>query len=133
MVTIAGYFKILGPKGFINQKALSIFILVMLCYFMFIVANLAQEEVCMEKPEETVAELPPGSSFGEISVLCNIPQPCTVQVLQLCRLLRIDKQSFSSILDIYFYDGRKILNNLLDVIFVELDLNLQFLYTSRLV
>lgn len=72
------------------------------------------EEVCMEKPEETVAELPPGSSFGEISVLCNIPQPCTVQVLQLCRLLRIDKQSFSSILDIYFYDGRKILNNLLD-------------------
>ncbi|KAJ6290789.1 hypothetical protein OIU78_026519 [Salix suchowensis] len=64
--------------------------------------------------EETVKLLPPNSSFGEISILCNIPQPYTVRVCELCRLLRIDKQSFSNILEIYFHDGRKILDNLLE-------------------
>ncbi|XP_058185385.1 potassium channel SKOR-like [Rhododendron vialii] len=64
--------------------------------------------------EETVSELEPNSSFGEISILCNIPQPYTVRVCKLSRLLRVDKQSFSSILDIYFHDGRRILNNLLE-------------------
>ncbi|PON83170.1 Voltage dependent potassium channel [Trema orientale] len=65
--------------------------------------------------EETVSFLQPHSSFGEISILCNIPQPYTVRVCELCRLLRLDKQSFTNILDLYFYDGRKILNNLLEV------------------
>ncbi|KAG5247268.1 Potassium channel SKOR family protein [Salix suchowensis] len=64
--------------------------------------------------EETVKLLPRNSSFGEISILCNIPQPYTVRVCELCRLLRIDKQSLSNILEIYFYDGRKILDNLLE-------------------
>ncbi|BFG25530.1 hypothetical protein CerSpe_118040 [Prunus speciosa] len=64
--------------------------------------------------EETVSQLEPYSSFGEVSILRNIPQLYTVRVCELCRLLRLDKQSFTSILDIYFYDGRKILNNLLE-------------------
>lgn len=64
--------------------------------------------------EETVALLERNSSFGEISILCNIPQPHTVRVRELCRVLRIDKQSFSNILDIYFYDGKKVLDNLLE-------------------
>ncbi|KAG9129206.1 hypothetical protein Leryth_006406 [Lithospermum erythrorhizon] len=64
--------------------------------------------------DETVSLLEPGSSFGEVSILCNIPQPYTVRVRGLCRLLRIDKQSFSNILDIYFHDGRRILTNLLE-------------------
>lgn len=66
--------------------------------------------------EETVSLLEPHSSFGEISILCNMPQPFTVRVCELCRLLRLDKQSLSNILEIYFYDGRKLLNNLLEVI-----------------
>ncbi|RVW81793.1 Potassium channel SKOR [Vitis vinifera] len=70
--------------------------------------------------EETVLPLQPNSSFGEISILCNIPQPYTVRVLELCRLLRLDKQSFTDILEIYFYDGRRILNNLLEEYFVLL-------------
>lgn len=65
--------------------------------------------------EETVASLEHNSLFGEISILCNIPQPYTVRVCELCRLLRIDKQSFSNILEIYFHDGRKVLTNLLEV------------------
>ncbi|KAJ4960046.1 hypothetical protein NE237_019956 [Protea cynaroides] len=64
--------------------------------------------------EETISLLHPNSSFGEISILCNIPQPHTVQVRELCRLLRIEKQSFTNILQIYFFDGRKILNNILE-------------------
>ncbi|KAK9272709.1 hypothetical protein L1049_003086 [Liquidambar formosana] len=67
-----------------------------------------------DESEETVSILEPNSSFGEISILCNIPQPYTVRVCELCRLLRLDKQSFMNILEIYFYDGRKILNNLLE-------------------
>ncbi|XP_016573166.2 potassium channel SKOR isoform X3 [Capsicum annuum] len=64
--------------------------------------------------EEKVALLEPNSSFGEISILCNIPQPYTVRVWELCRLIRIDKQSFSNILEIYFHDGRRVLMNLLE-------------------
>ncbi|KAH7850158.1 hypothetical protein Vadar_028612 [Vaccinium darrowii] len=64
--------------------------------------------------EETVSELEPYSSFGEISILCNIPLPYTVRVCKLSRLLRVDKQSFSNIFDIYFHDGRRILDNLLE-------------------
>lgn len=62
--------------------------------------------------EETLLMLEPESSFGEISILCNIPQPYTVRVCELCRLLRLDKQSFTNILEIYFADGRRILSNL---------------------
>ena len=54
-------------------------------------------------------------SFGEIPLLCNTPQAYTVQVVELCRLVRLDKQSFINILEIYFSDGQIILNNLLEV------------------
>lgn len=55
------------------------------------------------------------SSFGEVSFLCNTPQPYAVRVRQLCRVLRLDKQSFREILEIHFLDGRIILNNLIEV------------------
>ncbi|KAL8546220.1 hypothetical protein ACS0TY_006075 [Phlomoides rotata] len=64
--------------------------------------------------EETVASLEQNTLFGEISILCNIPQPYTIRLSELCKLLRNDKQSFSNILEIYFQDGRKLLTNLLE-------------------
>ncbi|KAL8161187.1 hypothetical protein V2J09_012676 [Rumex salicifolius] len=64
--------------------------------------------------EETVSYLESYNCFGEISILCNIPQPYTVRVCELCRLLRIEKQTFTNIIEIYFSDGRKIFNNLLE-------------------
>ncbi|CAE6201625.1 unnamed protein product [Arabidopsis arenosa] len=64
--------------------------------------------------EESVTLLGPHTSFGDISIICNISQPFTVRVCELCHLLRLDKQSFSSILEIYFHDGRTILNNLME-------------------
>ncbi|XP_021298262.1 potassium channel SKOR isoform X2 [Herrania umbratica] len=83
---------------------------------LYFVCHGVLEEVAIgeDGSEETVSLLQPNSSFGEISILCNIPQPYTVRVCELCRLLRLDKQSFSNILEIYFYDGRRILNNLLE-------------------
>ncbi|CAN1184232.1 Potassium channel SKOR [Linum perenne] len=54
------------------------------------------------------------SSFGEVSFLCNIPQPHTVQVRDLCKVLRLDKQSFKDIVEIFIHDARIILNNLLE-------------------
>ncbi|CAO2816405.1 unnamed protein product [Amaranthus hypochondriacus] len=64
--------------------------------------------------EQTISILERNSTFGQISIFCNIPQPSTVRVLELCRLLRIDKESLSNIIDIYFYDGKKIFDNLLE-------------------
>ncbi|KAL9233701.1 hypothetical protein vseg_008661 [Gypsophila vaccaria] len=64
--------------------------------------------------EQTMAVLKPNNAFGQISIFCNVPQPYTVRVCELCRLLRIDKQSLSNILDIYFYDSKRIYNNLLE-------------------
>ncbi|PWA51285.1 Ankyrin repeat-containing protein [Artemisia annua] len=65
-------------------------------------------------PKESVSILTPHDSFGDVSILCNIPQPYTIRVLERSLLLRIDMQSFSNILKIYFHDKRKILNNLLE-------------------
>nr|ANS59120.1 potassium channel transporter [Lycium barbarum] len=82
---------------------------------LYFVCHGVLEEIGIAKDgsEETVSLLEPNSSFGDISIVCNIPQPYTVRVCELCRLLRIDKQSFSNILEIYFHDGRRILSNLL--------------------
>ena len=70
--------------------------------------------------EESIAELAPYDIFGEVAVLCNIPQPYTVRVCELCRLLRIEKQALTSILQLYFKDSRQILSNLLKVLALQL-------------
>jgi CRP-like cAMP-binding protein len=83
---------------------------------LYFVCHGVLEEIGITKDgsEEIVAVLQPDHSFGEISILCNIPQPYTVRVAELCRILRLDKQSFMNILEIFFHDGRRILNNLLE-------------------
>ncbi|KAI4388908.1 hypothetical protein MLD38_001196 [Melastoma candidum] len=68
-----------------------------------------------DRVEETVSILQRNSSFGEISILCNVPQPYTVRVCELCQVLRLDKQSLTNVLDIYFHDGRRIFDNLLEM------------------
>ncbi|KAK9682305.1 hypothetical protein RND81_10G064300 [Saponaria officinalis] len=64
--------------------------------------------------EQTMTLLEPNSTFGQISIFCNVAQPYTIRVCELCHLLRIDKQSLTNILDVYFYDSRMIYNNLLE-------------------
>ncbi|KAF3337833.1 potassium channel KOR2-like protein [Carex littledalei] len=63
--------------------------------------------------EKQITELVPYNVFGDVAVLCNIPQPYTVRVSEVCQLLRIDKQSFNSIIQLYFKDSHQILSNLL--------------------
>ena len=63
-----------------------------------------------------ISELLPYDIVGDVAVICNTPQPYTVRVCELCRLLRIDKQSLTSILQMYFKDSRQILSNLLKVV-----------------
>ncbi|XP_047312179.1 potassium channel SKOR-like [Impatiens glandulifera] len=76
--------------------------------------TLEELEIDTDGTEETISTLETYSSFGEISILCNIPQPYTVRVCELCRLLRVDKQSFANILEMFFHDGRRVFNNLLE-------------------
>ncbi|XAR55686.1 hypothetical protein NMG60_11035844 [Bertholletia excelsa] len=66
------------------------------------------------KTEEHSLYFQTHSSFGEVPILCNAPAPYTVQVCEFCRLLRLDKKSFLEILEIYFSDGRVIVNNVLE-------------------
>jgi len=77
----------------------------------------SQEEVATGEggSEEIISELLPYDIVGDVAVVCNVPQPHTVRVCELCSVLRIDKQSLTSILQIYFKDSRQILSNLLKV------------------
>ncbi|KAL9170064.1 hypothetical protein ABFS82_04G119700 [Erythranthe guttata] len=54
------------------------------------------------------------SSIGDVSVLCDIPEPRTVQTTELSKLLRIDKQALTEIIETYFSDGRTVIDNLLE-------------------
>ena len=82
------------------------------------VCKYAQVESGRDKNDEIgdlFTDLQTFSSFGEVSFLCNTPQPYTIRVRELCRVLRLDKRSFIEIVEIYFSDGQIILNNLLEV------------------
>ncbi|KAF7813477.1 potassium channel SKOR-like [Senna tora] len=64
--------------------------------------------------EEITNHLQNYCSFGEVSFLCNIPQPSMIRAREFCKVLRLDKHSFTEALKIYFADGQVILNNLLE-------------------
>ncbi|XP_006652326.1 potassium channel KOR2 [Oryza brachyantha] len=81
----------------------------------YIVAHGCLEEVANgeDGSEDIISELRPYDIVGDVAVICNIPQPYTVRVCELCSLLRIDKQSLTRILQIYIKDNGQILSNLL--------------------
>lgn len=54
-------------------------------------------------------------SIGDISVICSIPEPRTVQASELSRLLRIEKQALTELMETYFSDGGIIISNLIKV------------------
>lgn len=53
-------------------------------------------------------------SFGEFSVLRNVPQAYTVRVQQPSTLLRLDKEIFNNIIGKYEEDGRKVLTRVVE-------------------
>jgi len=48
-------------------------------------------------------------AFGELALLCNIPQPTTVTALELVHVLRLDKEALSTVISMYIVDGREVL------------------------
>ncbi|XP_074335783.1 potassium channel SKOR-like isoform X4 [Apium graveolens] len=80
----------------------------------YIVCHGVLEEVSIDDQgaEEIVSLLKPSSLFGVVSILCNIPQPYTIRVRDLCRLLRLEKQLFSNILQIFVDDEQRIMTNI---------------------
>ncbi|CAN0907630.1 Potassium channel SKOR [Linum grandiflorum] len=72
------------------------------------------EEDCNMDDTHELIHLQTYNSFGEVSFLCNIPQPHTIRVRDLCKVLRLDKQSFKEIIEMFVHDARIILNNLLE-------------------
>ncbi|KAG8070464.1 hypothetical protein GUJ93_ZPchr0006g43217 [Zizania palustris] len=62
-----------------------------------------------EQVYEKVAE---GEMFGEIGVLCNIPQPFTCRTAELSQLLRISKARLREIIEEHREDNDILMNNL---------------------
>ncbi|GLJ18047.1 hypothetical protein SUGI_0318460 [Cryptomeria japonica] len=83
---------------------------------LYIISSGSLEEILAvgDGLEDTISQLEPHSIFGEIAVLCKIPQPYTVRVCELCRLLRLGNNLLLIILQLYFKDGRQALTNLLE-------------------
>ncbi|CAI0417664.1 unnamed protein product [Linum tenue] len=85
---------------------------------LYIVCHGELEEIGKEEDGKMVeiilANLQTYDSFGEVSFLCNTPQSNTIRVRDLCKVLRLDKQSFKEIIEIFIHDARTILNNLLE-------------------
>ncbi|OWM62656.1 hypothetical protein CDL15_Pgr019950 [Punica granatum] len=83
---------------------------------LYIVCNGTLKGVRMEddSKEEFPMHLPAYSTVGEIPIFSNTTLPYNVQACELCRLLRIDKQALTDILEMNFSDGRTILNIILE-------------------
>lgn len=56
---------------------------------------------------------------GEIGVLCYMPQPFTVRSRKLSQLLRCDRTVFMNIVQQYKEDGQRIVDNLMQVLFLH--------------
>ncbi|CAI5487179.1 unnamed protein product [Closterium sp. Naga37s-1] len=60
------------------------------------------------------SELATGSMFGEVAVLCNIPQPFDISVIEFCQVLRLEREDLNTAINTFMVDGRKIVDNLLE-------------------
>lgn len=56
-----------------------------------------------------------GDVFGEVGVLCYIPQPFAVRTLRLTQQLLLDRTKFTSIVQANPTDGQKVIENLSQV------------------
>eukprot|EP00850_Spirogloea_muscicola_P007330 SM000037S13465 [mRNA] locus=s37:43200:49998:+ [translate_table: standard] len=89
--------------------------------YMFFVHFGVLEEIMSEGggEENILNQIFKNQVFGEVALLCSIAQPCTVRVKEYCHLVRIDKQSFQTIVQTYVRDGKRIVTNLLKNLIME--------------
>ncbi|CAI5463327.1 unnamed protein product [Closterium sp. Yama58-4] len=65
-------------------------------------------------PFSPTCPLLPLQMFGEVAVLCNIPQPFDVSVIEFCQVLRLERDDLNTAIATFMVDGRKIVDNLLE-------------------
>ena len=58
--------------------------------------------------------------FGEVGVLCHMPQPFTVRTTELSQILRLSGATLMNIIRENTQDGAIIMNNLFQVIQIQL-------------
>lgn len=68
-----------------------------------------------------------GEVFGEIGVLCHMPQPYTARTVELSQILRLSSSTFMNMIQENAGDGIIIMNNLLQVLFGLYILNMPHL------
>ncbi|XP_010069439.2 potassium channel SKOR isoform X1 [Eucalyptus grandis] len=83
---------------------------------LFILCHGSLEGIRKEDDKEELVQMdsPSYSTLGAIQLLCNTTFPYTVRASELCKILRLSKQSLTEILEIHFSDGRIILKNLIE-------------------
>lgn len=77
-----------------------------------IVSGAAEFGVHVEGIEQIHGRASPGEVFGEIGVLCNVPQPFTVRTTELSQLLRLSRTTLMKIIQESAVDGPIVMNNL---------------------
>ncbi|XP_010559246.1 PREDICTED: potassium channel KAT1 [Tarenaya hassleriana] len=67
---------------------------------------------CVDGQDQVHGKAIAGDTFGEIGVLCYMPQPFTVKTTELSQLLRVSRTSLMNTMQAHIEDGRVIMNNL---------------------
>jgi CRP-like cAMP-binding protein len=83
--------------------------------FYILVSGSAEVLVQKDASEQFLTTVHSGDVVGDIGVLCYIPQPFTVRTRKLSQVLRLDRTVFMSIVQSFPEDGKRIVDNLLQV------------------
>jgi len=82
----------------------------------YILVSGAVEKLIMIEGQEKVEKiLSSGDIFGEVGVLCNIPQPFTFRTSRISQLLRLNTTALKNIIQENKHDKETIMNNLYQV------------------
>uniref|UniRef100_A0A0E0BD03 Potassium channel n=1 Tax=Oryza glumipatula TaxID=40148 RepID=A0A0E0BD03_9ORYZ len=77
-----------------------------------LVSGAVEERVEIDGTEKVQEVLCDGEIFGEIGVICSIPQPCAFHTIKVSQLLRLNTAVLKNIIKENSNDRRVILNNL---------------------
>ncbi|KAK8664576.1 hypothetical protein V6N13_084360 [Hibiscus sabdariffa] len=62
--------------------------------------------------DQVIGKLAAGDMFGEVGVLCYMPQPYTVRSTELCQILQLNGTSLMNSIQVNMEDGQAIMHNL---------------------
>ncbi|KAK9696962.1 hypothetical protein RND81_08G006800 [Saponaria officinalis] len=82
----------------------------------YILVSGAADMVAHNGLQKVVLKVQPEDTFGEIGVLCDRPEPFTVRTTELSQILRLNRNSLSSIIQVNKADGQIVMSNLFSVL-----------------